>query len=201
MNRKSVGLLFCIALFGGMTLLAGCARDHGTMNPKFADTESTTVQPADEGTMARRDTGSRMGEGMESGLDEGGLPLNMDEKTARDTLFAQAREELQTIYFDYDKSDLKAEAKAKLERAAHWLKANPQVNCRVEGHCDERGTNEYNLSLGERRALAARRYLVSLGVNPDQIFTISYGEERPAVEGHDESAWKFNRRDEFKVGL
>jgi peptidoglycan-associated lipoprotein len=114
-------------------------------------------------------------------------------------LFAEAKEVLKPIYFDYDKSDLKPAAKDQLEIAADWLKKNPKVNCRIEGHCDERGTNEYNLSLGERRALSARRYLMSLGVNPDRLFTISYGEERPAREGHDESAWKWNRRDEFTI--
>ena len=201
MNRKPVELFFCIALIAGLTLLAGCARKGGAVSPKFADTESVTVEPVqDEGSMAKRpDAG--LGEGYGSGLTEGGVPLNPDIKKARETLFDQAAEELQTIYFDYDKSVLKPAAKAKLERGANWLKAHPQVNCRIEGHCDERGTNEYNLSLGERRALTARRYLISLGVNPDQIFTISYGEERPAVEGLDESAWKFNRRDEFGVSF
>ncbi|GAB4343161.1 MAG: hypothetical protein Kow0099_21370 [Candidatus Abyssubacteria bacterium] len=143
---------------------------------------------------------SRLGEGMGEGIEEGDLPIRQDE-LARNLLFEEAVRELQTIYFDYDSAVLKPEAKQKLDRAATWLKQNPNVNVQIEGHCDERGTNEYNLALGERRALSARRYLVSLGVNEARIFTISYGEERPAVEGHDESAWKFNRRAEFKVSF
>jgi peptidoglycan-associated lipoprotein len=141
-----------------------------------------------------------LGEGEMGALEEGELPIPQTED-ARTLLFAEASMELQTIYFDYDSSALKPDAKAKLERGADWLKRHPKVNVQIEGHCDERGTNEYNLALGERRALAARRYLISLGINTDRIFTISYGEERPAVEGHDESAWKFNRRGEFKVSF
>lgn len=197
MNRKPVGLFFCIALIAGMTLLAGCARKGGGVSPTFADADSTTVEPVDEGSMTKRpDAG--LGEGYGSGLTEGGVPISQDQKM-REMMFAEAKANLKPIYFDYDKSTLKAEAKAQLEKSADWLKKNPKVNCRIEGHCDERGTNEYNLSLGERRALSARRYLMSLGVNPDRLFTISYGEERSAVEGHDESAWKLNRRDEFTI--
>ncbi len=103
------------------------------------------------------------------------------------------------IHFDYDKSDIKPEAKPVLENIAMDLKATPGKYLLVEGHCDERGTNEYNLALGERRALSTREYLVSLGVVPEMIVTISYGEERPLELGHDESAWSINRRAEFKT--
>jgi peptidoglycan-associated lipoprotein len=103
------------------------------------------------------------------------------------------------IYFDFDKSDIKADAKPILEAIAMDLKANPSKYLLVEGHCDERGTNEYNLALGERRALSTREYLVSLGVVADMIVTISYGEERPIELGHDEAAWTQNRRAEFKT--
>lgn len=103
------------------------------------------------------------------------------------------------IYFDFDKSDIKPASKPILEAIAMDLKANPKKYLLVEGHCDERGTNEYNLALGERRALATREYLVGLGVNSDMIVTISYGEERPVELGHDEAAWSQNRRAEFKT--
>lgn len=202
MTRKPVGLFFCIALIAGLTLLAGCARKGGPVSPTFADDASVTVEPvADEGSTTKRpDADARLGEGLGSGLDEGDVPIP-DNQSVRDMIFAEANEVLKPIYFDYDKSTLKPAAKAQLETSADWLKLNPKVNCRIEGHCDERGTNEYNLSLGERRALAARRYLMSLGISQDRLFTISYGEERPAVDGHDESAWKDNRRDEFKVSF
>ena len=103
------------------------------------------------------------------------------------------------IYFDFDKAELKPEARAILVKKADWLRENPDYSVRIEGHCDERGTNEYNLALGERRASAAWRFLNALGVSGSRISTISYGEERPAFYGHNENAWSKNRRDEFKV--
>ncbi len=98
------------------------------------------------------------------------------------------------VFFDFDSYDLKPEARATLERQAAWLKANPGVKVVIEGHCDERGTREYNLALGERRANAAREYLISLGVDPNRMTTISYGKERPVAFGHNEAAWAQNRR-------
>jgi peptidoglycan-associated lipoprotein len=103
------------------------------------------------------------------------------------------------IYFDFDKAELKPEARAILVKKADWLRENPEFSVRIEGHCDERGTNEYNLALGERRASAAWRFLNALGVSGSRVSTISYGEERAAVYGHNENAWSKNRRDEFKV--
>jgi peptidoglycan-associated lipoprotein len=101
------------------------------------------------------------------------------------------------VYFDFDKSDIKDEAKPILEAIAMDMKANTKKYLRVEGNCDERGTNEYNLALGERRALSVRQYLISLGVSDGRIATITYGEEKPADQGHDEAAWAKNRRAEF----
>ncbi|MGE0753786.1 MAG: peptidoglycan-associated lipoprotein Pal [Alphaproteobacteria bacterium] len=98
------------------------------------------------------------------------------------------------VFFDLDSSQLDSEAQGTLERQAQWMSQNPNVNVTMEGHCDERGTREYNLALGERRAAAAKKYLVGLGVAPSRISTISYGKERPAVIGSDESAWGHNRR-------
>lgn len=106
---------------------------------------------------------------------------------------------LQTIYFDFDKYNLKPPAIKKLDKTADWLFKNPKVRILIEGHCDERGTNEYNLALGERRANSAKKYLMSLGISPERISTISYGEERPVDPGHNEAAWAKNRRDEFKI--
>lgn len=97
------------------------------------------------------------------------------------------------VYFDLDSSALTAEAQTNLQREATWLK-NYNVRAQIEGHADERGTREYNLALGERRAHAVRNYLVSLGVPVDHLTVISYGKERPAVAGSNESAWAQNRR-------
>jgi peptidoglycan-associated lipoprotein len=101
------------------------------------------------------------------------------------------------IYFDFDRSFIRDDAKPGLQAVAAALKADQALNLVLEGHCDERGTLEYNLALGERRAAAAKRYLQNLGVAASRLTTLSYGEERPADPGHDEAAWAKNRRVEF----
>lgn len=103
------------------------------------------------------------------------------------------------IFYDYDKYDLKPEARATVERWADWLKKYPQVTVTIEGHCDERGTREYNLALGERRATAARNYLLALGVSGDRVATISYGKERPVCTTSNEQCWAQNRRGTMAV--
>jgi len=105
----------------------------------------------------------------------------------------------ETVYFDFDSSVLKGSEKPKVSAVADYLKANSANAVRVEGNCDERGTEEYNRSLGERRALAVREELIRLGIDPTRADTISYGKDKPAVQGHDETAWKQNRRDDFIV--
>lgn len=104
---------------------------------------------------------------------------------------------LQTAFFDYDSSALRADAMATLRDNAEKIKKVPGVVIQLAGHCDERGTQEYNLALGERRALAVRQYLIQMGVSGDRMITISYGKEFPAVLGNNESAWAKNRRVEF----
>ena len=98
------------------------------------------------------------------------------------------------VFFAYDSSTLSSEGQSTLQRQAAWLKQYPDVSVTVEGHCDERGTREYNIALGERRATAAKKYLVAQGVSSKRVSTISYGKERPAVIGSDESAFSQNRR-------
>lgn len=98
------------------------------------------------------------------------------------------------VYFDFDSSALTDNAKEALDTQVKWLKKHNKVNVVVQGHCDDRGTREYNLALGERRANAVKNYLVSQGIAADRIETISYGKERPAVLGNNEAAWAQNRR-------
>jgi peptidoglycan-associated lipoprotein len=105
----------------------------------------------------------------------------------------------QTVYFEYDKSAVKVSEEFKLDEVAKYLKANPAHALLVEGNCDERGTEEYNRSLGERRSLAGRERLVQMGIDASRIDTITYGEDKPAIQGHDEAAWSKNRRDDFVV--
>ena len=105
--------------------------------------------------------------------------------------------ELQTVYFAFDRSDIREDARAKLRSNAEVINGMERT-VTVEGHADERGSTEYNLALGERRANAVKRYLVDLGVASSKLRTVSFGEARPAVPGHDENAWRYNRRVEFK---
>ncbi len=106
---------------------------------------------------------------------------------------------LRTIYFDFDRYDLSAEAREILKGNATWLKAHPAARVEIEGHCDERGTNEYNLGLGAKRSQAARDYLVTLGISAERIKTISYGEEIPVCRDQTEGCWQKNRNARFVV--
>ena len=99
-----------------------------------------------------------------------------------------------TIHFAFDQYDIDPEARAILDSQAAWLRAHPQANITIEGHCDERGTREYNLALGDRRANSAKNYLAAAGISPGRITTISYGKERPIALGSDDASWAQNRR-------
>jgi len=107
---------------------------------------------------------------------------------------------MQVVYFDYDSYALRPDALEALRQNADLMKQSPNAVFQVEGHCDERGTQEYNFALGERRALAVRSHLINLGVSGDRLVTVSYGEEAPAVSGQSEAAWSKNRRCEFNRG-
>ena len=106
---------------------------------------------------------------------------------------------LQTVYFDYDQSEIRADQRAKLQANAQYLRENQHLRVLVGGHADERGTREYNMALGEQRASSTMQYLVALGIPPERIEIISYGEEQPAMTGESESSYAQNRRAEFRM--
>lgn len=106
---------------------------------------------------------------------------------------------LETIYFEYDADELRDDARASLDAKIAVMNANPGLRIKVNGHCDERGSDEYNIALGRRRAEAAKRYLTDRGIDASRIETSSFGRERPAVQGTGEEAWSKNRRDEFEI--
>jgi peptidoglycan-associated lipoprotein len=123
--------------------------------------------------------------------------LSSEQKAAAGSGELQSR--LESIYFDFDAQGLTEASRATLSKNAALLTGNPQAKVRVEGHCDERGSDEYNLALGQKRADAAVKYLRSLGIAPERLSSLSFGKEKPADPGHDEAAWAKNRRDEFNI--
>ena len=126
------------------------------------------------------------------------VPVTPQPKTAQAGGAAQDKASpLQDVFFDFDKSLIRSDMKKGLAENARWLKANPTASIIIEGHCDERGTVEYNQGLGQRRAASVKNYLVAVGISAKRIKVVSYGKERPFVTGHDESAWKWNRRAHF----
>ncbi len=112
---------------------------------------------------------------------------------------AAAAAGMQPIYFDFDKSFIRADAKPVMKDNVEWLKSHPKVKIRIEGNCDERGTKEYNLALGQRRATSAKKYLTDMGISAGRISLISYGKEKPICTEHNETCWQKNRRDDFVV--
>jgi len=176
MVRKWMIVLVVFAFAASMLALSSCAKKQ--IAAGGTGTAPTAMQPAPAPSAPPAGSG----------------PAKMDPLAGEIKAF-----ESEAVYFDYDKSDLKPAARAILEKKAGWLRANAQFKLKVEGNCDERGTVEYNLALGERRAKAAVKYLNALGIAADRMTTVSYGEERPADPGHNEAAWSKNRRDEFKL--
>ncbi|MBI4524450.1 MAG: peptidoglycan-associated lipoprotein Pal [Deltaproteobacteria bacterium] len=126
-------------------------------------------------------------------------PSSLEARQRGETTATRASGPLKEIYFDYDRYDLKADARAILKANAEWLKTNPAVRVEIEGHCDERGTNEYNLALGAKRAQSVKDYLVTLGINADRLSTISYGEELLVCKEQTEECWQKNRRARFAI--
>jgi peptidoglycan-associated lipoprotein len=112
-------------------------------------------------------------------------------------LFDQA---VKDAYFDYDKADIRTDARDALSQSAQFFRSNPQIKIVIEGHCDERGSTEYNLALGDRRAAAAKQFLVSLGITADRLETVSYGKEKPFCSASTEECWQQNRRAHFVMG-
>jgi peptidoglycan-associated lipoprotein len=122
---------------------------------------------------------------------------SLDSLRQGDSAKTPADSALKEIFFEFDRYDLSSDARATLKAAADWLRNNPAVRVEVEGHCDERGTNEYNLALGAKRAQTAKDYLVTLGVAAVRLSTMSYGEEIPVCREHNDDCWQKNRRDRF----
>jgi len=170
--------------------LLGCPK-----KPPKAAPEAAPVAPAPQAPTTEVQADARP----DTGADQVQVDPLSDPDLANLNSHVRDRGLLGDVYFDFDRAELRAEARDRLSRNADFLKSRPEFLVTVEGHCDERGTNEYNLALGDRRATATRDYLVSLGVAASRIKIISYGEERPACRESNEGCWSQNRRSHFLV--
>jgi peptidoglycan-associated lipoprotein len=159
--------------------------------------EAVAPTPAAENNTAERDAADAARRKAEAEAEAARKAAAEAEKAAAFKRAAEAA--LLDINYDYDKSDIREMDKAKLQAIADFLKAYPDVKLQLAGNCDERGTVEYNLALGERRAHAAQSYLVGLGVDAARLTTISYGKEKPKAQGHDEESWLINRNCQFSM--
>ena len=186
MNRKS-WLSAWVLIVGMSVFVAGCPKKAPDVAPEEPPAPEMTEQPAENVDPAP----------MPKPVDETPDPLSADLVTANE--YASKNGLLGHVYFDFDKYELRPDARERLAKNADFMKENPQFTYTIEGHCDERGTNEYNMALGDRRSHAAQSYLVSLGVPASQFNLISYGEEAPLCNAAEESCWSRNRRAHFTI--
>jgi len=195
---KPVSLLFVIGL-GAAVVAAGCGKKAPEQVAPQANADSAAAAErarADSAAAAQAEADRRAREEAD----------RIARQREADSLAALGRagEEVRSmvtamIHFDYDQSSVRPDDAGTLDQKVSILQANPNLRIRIHGHCDDRGSDEYNLALGNRRAQSAKQYLVSHGIDASRIETQSWGEERPLVEGHDEGAWTQNRRDEFEI--
>ncbi|MCK4485843.1 MAG: peptidoglycan-associated lipoprotein Pal [Desulfobacterales bacterium] len=195
-NRFWRGLALLLVI-SGLMFAASCAKKPVVSEP--------AVTPAvEEEAEAKRLAAEEEARAAERALEEQRL---RDERLREQAMERGKREEMaererflnENIHFEFDRSRLLAEAKKILRRKARWLRAHPDVSVVVEGHCDERGTNEYNMALGDRRARSAESFLADMGIARGRLTTISYGEEKPLDPRHNEEAWTKNRRAHFVI--
>ncbi|HEV8263377.1 MAG TPA: peptidoglycan-associated lipoprotein Pal [Gemmatimonadales bacterium] len=194
---KPVSLLFVIGLSATAVVTAGCPKnpppEQAAPTP---NADSAAAAQAEAERLAREEADRRAREEAERAA----RAREADEAAANARTTEEVRNMLAAmIHFDYDKSNIRSDDAGTLDQKVAILQANSNLRIRIHGHCDERGSDEYNLALGNRRAQAAKQYLVSHGIDGGRIETQSWGEERPLVDGHDESAWSQNRRDEFEI--
>ncbi|MBI4634224.1 MAG: peptidoglycan-associated lipoprotein Pal [Deltaproteobacteria bacterium] len=183
MKRTAFILPFVLFCFVSLLFVNGCAKKT-VLKEAAVSKEATAAAESKADKTALKD-----------GADAKGREAASKAKAAKES--AKNLYEMADIHFEYDKYSLKPEDREILKNHAEWLNKNQKVKIMIEGHCDERGTAEYNLALGERRALEAKNYIVKLGVVEKRVSTVSYGKERPLDPGHNETAWAKNRRDRF----
>jgi peptidoglycan-associated lipoprotein len=186
--------MLCYGIVAASVLLSsGCA--PSTTKPDEASVGSSSATPLGSDSKSA-------GEGRAGTTKESNVPStssSLDQLKEGKPPVTSASSPLKDVLFEYDSYDLRGNARDVLRANADWLKSNPSARIEVEGHCDERGTSEYNLALGAKRSQTAKDYLVSLGISPERISTISYGEEIPVCTEPNENCWRQNRRARFVV--
>ena len=192
MKRNMV--LVILALLLGIVFVAGCAKKTALQEPVLQKERGVAKEQAAMEQEAAEEKAVAA-----KAAEEKAAAAKAAEERAAAAKAARELYEFRDVNFDFDKFNLREEAREILKKHAEWLGKNKNVMIVVEGHCDERGTTEYNLALGERRASAAARFLVDMGIDARRIQTISYGEELPLDPGHNEEAWAKNRRAHFVV--
>lgn len=202
MQRNKVLLLAAVAIAAGST--AACqpkpeVAPVPTVNQDSIDAANRARAEAEAAERARREAEERARREAEERARREAAARAEAEARARAAMDAARAAFATAIYFDYDRSDLKTEARALLDAKLPLLRANANIRIRIAGHADERGSDEYNVALSQRRAAAAKKYLVDQGIPADRIDVVGFGEERPAAMGSDETAWAKNRRDEFEI--
>lgn len=178
--RRNIAL--CSIVFSAVLALPGCSST--TAKP-----ESSSAAPAKPPAESRK----------QSPAPSGGSTSSLDALKGGESTATPVGSPLKEVFFDFDRYDLRPDARDTLKTNSEWLRANPTVRVEIEGHADERGTTDYNLALGAKRAQSVKDYLVTLGTAADRLSTISYGEEAPVCREHNEECWQKNRRARFVV--
>ncbi|BBO79181.1 hypothetical protein DSCW_65980 [Desulfosarcina widdelii] len=195
MKRKWI-ILALVLIVPAMLFTVSCAKKTVSTEPSTTDATAGD-DAARQAELAKQAELDRQKQLEEERLAAERAEQLKAEAMERDLMMAKNRFLNENIYFDFDKSVLSYQAQELLKEKAMWMRANPDASVVIEGHCDERGTNAYNLALGERRAESAKTFLVNLGIFGARMTTISYGEERPVDMAHNEEAWAKNRRATF----
>ena len=189
MRKGMVG--FFMVLCCGALVAGGCAKKE-LVKGEGEIPSATSTKPVEPGTAAQAPAKTPVKEEKVAEQTIKEAPAKVQEEAA-----PAQQAEMEKIYFDFDSYILTAPSRTTLSKNAEFLQKNTSFKVRIEGNCDERGSDEYNLALGEKRAKSAMKYLVTVGIPAERLSIISYGKEKPADPGHDEAAWSKNRRDEF----
>ena len=194
-GRKIVVVIGCIGVMLGAV---GCANKDVVKKDESIGKEAVTKPVIAAPTTSKTSTDQKKEDSKKTAVDSNSATSPASSQQTTNATASQAA--FDKIYFDFDSSDLSKTSRDTLTRSAEvLLKDQKAAKVLIEGNCDERGSAEYNLALGERRAKVAAKYLATLGVQKDRIAVLSYGKEKPAVQGNDEAAWSKNRRDEFVI--